>query len=420
MGITVNNFRKVIAKLCFIVFSICAIVCYGSNVIAYAVDSKEILQNVNQTSDADTYVLTLIERGNVKEQIKGTDIKLQYSLDAAKTPIFDEGLLRQKVNTLKCFDESTIIESKNPKIEYVNGSYVIRKEIYGTRVNKDLLYKNIVNAIMKNVNEINLDKINVYDDPNYTSLSDKVIQSRDLLNRYVSTNINYSYGANTKQINCNTIKDWIYIDGDYNISIDETKPRAIVEEIAEEYKYTLGKTTAVSGGYDGNNHGWEIDVDTETNSLINTIKNGQSMTKYPAYQQTKAASYLNKIKGDTFVELDMGKQYLWFYKNGYLVAEGNIVTGNLSRGWDTPAGVYSLNNKQKDTNLVGADYVSPVSFWMPFIRNSIGLHDASWRSEFGGSIYKTNGSHGCVNLPYSLAQAIYSNISVGTPVVCYY
>ena len=127
------------------------------------------------------------------------------------------------------------------------------------------------------------------------------------------------------------------------------------------------------------------------------------------------------VSGDTFVEVDMSKQYLWFYKDGYIVAEGNVVSGNLSEnGCATPAGVYSLNNKQRDTNLVGPNYVSPVSFWMPFIKNSIGLHDASWRNEFGGEIYKTSGSHGCVNLPYSLAQSIYSNISVGTPVVCYY
>ncbi|HCW52155.1 MAG TPA: hypothetical protein DG753_00105 [Clostridium sp.] len=421
MGITKNSFGKVIAKMCFIVFSVCTIFYYGFAVSAYAVDSNEDLQSINKTSGTDKYTLTLIERGNVSEHIKGSDIKLHYDSNVSKTPIFDEGLLKQKVDSLKCFNGSIDIESRNPKIEYVDGSYIIRKEIYGTRVNKDLLYKSIVDAIIKNVDEINLDKLNVYYDPSYTSSSDKVIQARDLLNRYVSANINYSYGGNTRQISGNTIKDWIYIDSDYNISIDSSKARTVIEEIADEYTYTLGKTTAVSGGYDGNNHGWEVDVDTETNSLVDSIKSGQSITKYPAYKQTKSADYLNKIKGDTFVEIDMEKQYLWFYKNGYIVAEGNVVTGNLSQsGCATPDGVYSLNNKQRDTNLVGPDYVSPVSFWMPFIRNSIGLHDASWRSEYGGNIYKTNGSHGCVNLPYSLAQSIYSNISIGTPVVCYY
>ena len=95
--------------------------------------------------------------------------------------------------------------------------------------------------------------------------------------------------------------------------------------------------------------------------------------------------------------------------------------GNMSiDGCPTPTGVYILNSRQKDTVLVGPNYKSPVSFWMPFIGNSIGLHDASWRWNFGGDIYKTNGSHGCINLPYSLAQSIYDNISVGTPIICFY
>ena len=41
------------------------------------------------------------------------------------------------------------------------------------------------------------------------------------------------------------------------------------------------------------------------------------------------------------------------------------------------------------------------------------------RSEFGGSIYKTRGSHGCVNTPYSAMKTIYENVKIGYPVVVY-
>lgn len=47
------------------------------------------------------------------------------------------------------------------------------------------------------------------------------------------------------------------------------------------------------------------------------------------------------------------------------------------------------------------------------------MHDAKWRSSFGGSIYKTGGSHGCINLPHSVAKKIYENIASGMPVLCY-
>ena len=90
----------------------------------------------------------------------------------------------------------------------------------------------------------------------------------------------------------------------------------------------------------------------------------------------------------------------------------------MANGTITPEGTYKLKYKDKDSVLVGENYRSPVSFWMPFNGN-IGMHDASWRYSFGGQIYMTNGSHGCVNLPYSLANDIFYNIDEGTPIICY-
>ena len=55
---------------------------------------------------------------------------------------------------------------------------------------------------------------------------------------------------------------------------------------------------------------------------------------------------------------------------------------------------------------------------MPFL-GGYGLHDANWRSSFGGTIYYYDGSHGCVNLPSSAAKKIYNNVSVGTKVILY-
>lgn len=107
------------------------------------------------------------------------------------------------------------------------------------------------------------------------------------------------------------------------------------------------------------------------------------------------------------------------YKNGSLVVQGDVVTGNVSENDATPAGVYRLKYKERNATLKGQGYSSPVSYWMPF-NGGIGIHDANWRSVFGGEIYKTGGSHGCVNSPYDLAKTVFENIDAGTPVVCYY
>jgi lipoprotein-anchoring transpeptidase ErfK/SrfK len=53
---------------------------------------------------------------------------------------------------------------------------------------------------------------------------------------------------------------------------------------------------------------------------------------------------------------------------------------------------------------------------MPFVGNAVGLHDANWRSNFGGSIYAYAGSHGCVNLPPEEAAELFSLINVGDTV----
>ena len=55
---------------------------------------------------------------------------------------------------------------------------------------------------------------------------------------------------------------------------------------------------------------------------------------------------------------------------------------------------------------------------MPFVYGQ-GLHDADWQPEFGGDVYKTNGSHGCINLPPDQAEVIYNAIDGGYPIILY-
>lgn len=123
--------------------------------------------------------------------------------------------------------------------------------------------------------------------------------------------------------------------------------------------------------------------------------------------------------GGTYVEIDISNQILYYYENGVCRFTTSIVTGNHLAGHDTPTGVYYVRGKQRDVTLKGTGYASFVHYWMNFIGNSIGLHDASWRSSFGGNIYLTNGSHGCVNIPPSVMPQLYDMVSVGTPVVLY-
>ena len=122
--------------------------------------------------------------------------------------------------------------------------------------------------------------------------------------------------------------------------------------------------------------------------------------------------------GSTYVAICIETQHMWFYKNNNLIVDTPVVTGNYN-SMDTPKGYHSVQSKASPCTLVGAGYVSYVEYWIAFIGSGYGIHDASWRSEFGGEIYKGNGSHGCVNTPYDAVEEIYYNISVGTPVIVY-
>lgn len=380
--------------------------------------SAKTLDKDNYEISSEQYKLMLEERGGIIEEIHGSDIGLNYSEDNPKVISYDENLLNQCLNKLSCFDNNKIIQPQNAKLEYNNNSYVLTKEIYGNKVKRDILHDNVVKAILNGDTSINLEYSNCYENPRFVENSPIVSYAYNALNKYISSNITYNFAGNTQVLDASIIKDWIGIDENFQVVFDESKAKEYVDSMAYTYTSLLGNTIKVSGGYDGNNHSWKIDSEEETKALIENIKNGQTISKHPIYYQTSAASYFSNV-GETFVEIDMANQHLWYYKDGYLVVEGDIVTGNLSNGCATPDGVYRLYYKQKDTVLRGTGYASPVCFWMPF-NGGIGLHDASWRSEFGGEIYKTNGSHGCINAPYYVAKTVYDNISSGTPIICFY
>ena len=118
----------------------------------------------------------------------------------------------------------------------------------------------------------------------------------------------------------------------------------------------------------------------------------------------------------TYVDVDIEKQTVTYYENSLPVLSSPCVTGKLSAGRNTPKGTFQISKKVPGKYLIGPTWKNWVDRWMPF-NDHIGLHDASWRSEFGGEIYKKKGSHGCVNLPKDMAYALYDRVAVGTIVL---
>ncbi len=120
---------------------------------------------------------------------------------------------------------------------------------------------------------------------------------------------------------------------------------------------------------------------------------------------------------NTYVDVDLTNQTVSYIQNGVVVLSSPCVSGDVSKKRSTPTGTYAVFGHVKGTYLTGPTWHNWVDYWMPFTRSGCGLHDATWRSKFGGEIYKTNGSHGCVNLPHDVAQQLFDMIGIGTIVI---
>lgn len=394
------------------------------------------------------YTIKLEERNDVTEYIKGSNINFEYKgsketeeIKTSQNPFlwivnifsnnkyiinevysFDRNLLKEELEKLNCFNSEDIVEPIDACLKYEGGEFKIIKEVYGNKINEEFLYAYLLNSILLGERCINLDEINAYENPKFTSESEKVIKAQNELNKYVSSEIYYIFDNEIEVLDSSIINTWLEVDSTMNVVINEEKIKEYIKTLGIKYdtygktrsfKSTTGKNINVLGG----NYGWRIDRIKEKEALIKNIKSGEIIKKEPIYLQTALGNHENDI-GNTYVEINLTNQYLWFYKSGKIITQGDVVTGNVSRGNATPQGTYTLNYKQKNATLRGDNYNSDVKYWMPFNMN-IGIHDASWRNSFGGNIYQESGSHGCVNAPEYLAKNIFENIEPGTPIICY-
>lgn len=131
-------------------------------------------------------------------------------------------------------------------------------------------------------------------------------------------------------------------------------------------------------------------------------------------KQYRRASY-SPYNYKKYILIDISDQTLKYYVKGKVKLKSNVVTGGP--GNRTPKGHFRLRSKSRNITLRGNGYSSYVKYWMAFIGSEYGIHDASWRSKFGGTIYKKNGSHGCPNMPRKNAAKLYKMAPIGTRVI---
>ena len=109
-------------------------------------------------------------------------------------------------------------------------------------------------------------------------------------------------------------------------------------------KTSLGATINLNAGGD---YGWCIDKEETTQALLQAIEDETQGNLDPVYLYTANDRSANDI-GNTYVEVCISQQKMWCYKDGVLVTETPVTTGNHATGYDTPAGsVWAVDAKKK-------------------------------------------------------------------------
>lgn len=348
--------------------------------------------------------------------------------------IDDEGL-NNGILTLEHAKEENQIAPVDAYIKFENGEFSIVKEDYGSKFNIENLIKGIKVALGSGKNKVNVDKVDGYEIPNIKEDDEDLNNKLNAANQYCKGKVTYTTASGeVLTLDGSTTINWLTKndDGTYirddevfksNISDFVTTLASKMNTRGERRTFTGadGVSHTVSGG----TYGFKVLQSDETEAILSLIKENQ-IEENRTPKSTGQLNGTNGGLGDTFVEVNITKQHLWFHKNGSVIMESDFVSGTETKSDRlTPSGAYYVYSKERNRVLRGTkqpdgtyEYESPVSYWMPF-NKGIGFHDASWRSSFGGSIYLNNGSHGCINLPSGFAGQLYAQISVNTPVVVY-
>lgn len=357
----------------------------------------------------------------------GSDTR-SYSLVQGIT--YDAERLAHALESLEAFQIKNMISPVDARIsEYSEdlGGYEIIPETLGTKLDVKAAIACVEAAIAgdsasENA-QVDLVEQGCYEEPEKTADDKTLKKSVDTINQWLETEIVYDWNGEEVIVDKDVIKEWVSFEDDQPV-LDEEAVVDFVNENASDHD-TFGKKTTfttalgIEVSLKRLSYGWKTDSEGEAKALTELIYDGAKQEREPLYTRKGVWKGQNDI-GNSYIEADLTYQHLYVYENGSIVFETDFVSGNVNKpGCTTPAGIFGLTYKTTNAVLRGEDYETPVNYWMPFYGN-FGMHDATWRRAFGGEIYLTNGSHGCINLPLDAAALIYTYVSEGSPIICYY
>lgn len=408
-------------------------------------------------SAAEQYTLTINERGGKTEEIRGADVGVHFPESGAQRlqeigselpaldwlrlsliphdyvceldKMFDQDQAVDVINRLTCFDPETYIPVQDAAIVRRDGKFIIQMESEGSELRRTEAQQAILAALLLMKPSVDLEQLHLYREPSVTLEELKKTDAYKTALNWMSANIIFDFeDGRVEHVGPEDVASWAVLDEDYNWTLDKD---LVVEWVKKNlaYKYDtfgLKHTFRTHSGDEvvliGGDYGWCIARQDTAQRIIDAVNAGEKGEMEPEYQYKALHRGIDDI-GGTYVEVSIDAQKLWCYRNGELVVETSVVTGNPNQGNATPKGsVWAFDCHKSPATLGTIDtmgYSSKVTYWMSFTGN-VGLHDADgWRSSYGGNIYKTNGSHGCINCPKTAMATVYATCDIGYPIIVY-
>ena len=402
------------------------------------------------------YSLTCYERNSQIEEITGSQIYMQYVDDGRVDELmkeqnaflwpfaflgggkhysadigftYDKNTIEMVMDQMRCFQTEFIVTPTGAHIESDGTKYYVTEPNEGAQLNYDATRDAIMQAIEAGETEIDFEALDLYLHPRQTEDIASLQAKADEMNQLMDTNIYYDFVDRTYTIDGETMVSFIKEDDNGEMQLDEEAVAQWVYDMAYEtdtfgmsHQFVTSSGREITLAY-GGDYGWCINQEQTTADLLEAIRSGYQGELEPTYLYKGVDRSSNDI-GDTYVEVCIEDQRMWCYKDGVLIADTPVVTGNHSRGLDTPSGhVWAIDSMKPDFHISNVD----VDYWIAFYGNC-GIHDSSWRKKYGGEIWKTNGSHGCVNTPKDAVEDIFNALYPGFcqadqqrwPIIVYY
>lgn len=345
---------------------------------------------------------------------------------------FQENKLEQWISQAEFVQENEELEEDSLSIVLTESGYVL-KENKADVLQPLVAKKEIEEALYGAKAVVDLKEEGCYIQREDTAQMKEVRILYEKITDFQQLSLTYTIKDQVRAVGSGEIALWIKqdktgdsfaLDKEGRLMVDEQAVENFVAQLAKEYDTWHNQHFTAHDGrkihLTQGNYGFQIAQKKEIKFLLNFLKdmNGEPVFREPEY--AKDFTYRNQYEiRETYIEIDMGQQKLYYIEEGELRLETDVVTGCTKKGMGTPQMVCYVYNKKEDAVLRGENYRSPVNYWVP-VYGGIGIHDATWRKQFGGEIYIQDGSHGCINTPLDKMEELYEMIEVGIPVVIYY